>query len=282
MDKPKIKLIDKQFAHNPECSFGVGDLKIKPSYFEWYHGIEKQDNDIVVMTESCMKLVDMQIESVKILLILEPPCISPYTYQWIKQPENYQKFNYILTYNEELLSLDKRFIKYLWGGSWIMPEDRQIYPKTKNISIIASWKKDTEGHRLRHEVIERFGDKIDVYGNGYKFVESKLEALKDYRYTIVIENERMDNWMTEKLNDAIATGTVPIYWGCKSVGEYYSKNGMIICKSIEEIENAISVATEENYNKALDYVGYNFEKATELYIPEDRMYQTFFKPVLGL
>ena len=76
---PKIKILDRQFAHNPECSFGAGDLKIKPNYFEWYRGIEKQDNDIVVITESCMKLVDMQPEKIRILLILEPPCINTYT-----------------------------------------------------------------------------------------------------------------------------------------------------------------------------------------------------------
>lgn len=279
---PKIKLLDKQFFHNPECSFGVGDLKIKPTYFEWDRTSIKADNDIVVMTESCMKLVDVQTESIKILLVLEPPCVSPYTYQWIQQKENYQKFNYILTYNEELLALDKRFVKYIWGGSWIMPEDRKIYPKTKNISIIASWKKETEGHKLRHEVVERFGDRIDVYGNGYKFVENKLEALKDYRYTIVIENECRGNWFTEKLNDAIATGTIPIYWGAYNINEYYNKDGIFKVNDIKGIELAIELCNERLYNDSKAAVILNWGIAHNYFIPEDRLYQTFFKPVLGL
>lgn len=281
MNKPKIKILDRQFSHNPECSFGVGDLKIKPSFFEWYRGTEKQHNDIVVMTESCMKLVDVQTEGIRILLVLEPPSINPYTYQWIKQPENYQKFNYILTYNEELLSLDKRFVPYIFGGSWIQPEERQVYPKTKDISIIASWKKETEGHKLRHEVIEKFGDKIDVYGNGYKFVENKLEALQDYRYSIVIENEQ-SHFLTEKLIDCFAVGTIPIYWGSKIVGQHFNMDGVFNFNDINTLGTILNYVDEKIYNESIDAVKDNFERAKEFYIPEDRLYQTFFKPVLGL
>ena len=278
---PKIRLCDTQFAHNPECSFGAGDLKIKPTFFEWNRSANKAENDIVVMTESCMKLVDMQPEKIRILLILEPPCINAYTYQWIKQPDNYAKFDYILTYNSELLNLDKKFVSFVFGGCWIKPEDRKIHEKTKDISIIASWKKNTEGQRLRHEVIERFGDKIDVYGNGYKFVENKLEALQDYRYSIVIENEQTE-FLTEKLIDCFSVGTIPIYWGSQIVGKHFNMDGVFNFNDINALETILNYVDDKIYNESIDAIKSNFERAKEFCIPEDRIYQTFFKPVLGL
>ncbi len=278
----KIKLVDKSFSHNPECSFGVGDLKIKPTYFEWDRSGGNAENDIVVLTESCMQLVDMQQEKIKILLILEPYCISPYVYEKISKPENYTKFDYILTHSSDLLKIDKRFVSYIFGGCWINPEDRAVHQKTKNISIIASWKKDTEGQKLRHEIIDKFGDRIDVYGNGYKFVENKIEALKDYRYSIVVENEQSDLWMTEKLNDCFATGTIPVYWGAQSVGNYFNNDGIVRISGIDDLDYWISAANEEYYDECLSDIEDNFFRAKDFFIPEDRMYLNFFKPVFGL
>ncbi len=38
--------------------------------------------------------------------------------------------------------------------------------------------------------VDCFKDFIDVYGNEYNPIDSKLFALKDYRYQIVIENTK--------------------------------------------------------------------------------------------
>lgn len=283
----KIKLVDKSFSHNPECSFGAGDLKIKPNYFQWDRSGEKAENDIVVLTESCMQLVDMQQERIKILLILEPPCISKHVYDKISQPKWYGKFDYILTYNPKLLC-NRRFYKYTFGGCWIRPEDRAIHQKTKNISIIASWKKETEGQKLRHEIISRFGNQIDVYGNGYKFVENKIEALKDYRYSIVVENERSNYWFTEKILDCFAVGTIPIYWGCLQPHSFFNCHGMIEFDTIDQLEGVngfsgiLEKCSKEHYLTKLGAIFSNSCIANEFYIPEDRIYLNFFKPVLGL
>ena len=42
-----------------------------------------------------------------------------------------------------------------------------VHSKSKQLSIIASAKRDSAGHRLRHAVIERFGQRIDcIAGRG--------------------------------------------------------------------------------------------------------------------
>lgn len=42
---------------------------------------------------------------------------------------------------------------------------------------------------------------------------TKLEVLRDYRFTIAFENEEHPGYTTEKLVHAWAAGSVPVYWG---------------------------------------------------------------------
>ena len=62
-----------------------------------------------------------------------------------------------------------------------------------------------------HEVIQKFGNKMTVFGRGYDPIEFKIDGLKDYRFSVVIENCKRDYWFTEKLIDCFVTGTIPIY-----------------------------------------------------------------------
>ncbi len=270
--KPIIKIADTQFAHG--TSLGSGDLKIHPKYFSWYRGNEKH-NDMIVITESCFHLTDNYRETTKIAWLLEPPSISPDSYKWILQ--NHHKFSYILTHQKWLIErLGEKALWYSFGGCWLYPEQQQIYPKSKGISIIASSKKQTEGHKLRHEVIEKFRDRIDVYGNGYKFVESKLEALRDYRYSIIIENEQSDYFFTEKLIDCLRTGTIPIFWGRPN----FNTVGFCLCfDTIEELGQIISYSTgKDSYELLAEYIQLNFEQAEPYVVPENLLWKNFFAP----
>ena len=43
--------------------------------------------------------------------------------------------------------------------------------------------------------------------------EPKLEFLRRYKFNICFENRDLPGWTTEKFTDALASGTVPIFWG---------------------------------------------------------------------
>lgn len=276
--KPKIKIADTQFAHTPGGSLGTGDLCIPPSYFEWYRGNENI-NDLVVVTESCFHLVDRMKEKIKIAWLIEPPLINSKSYEWISKPQNYSKFNYVLTYNMDILNIDERFRWYVFGGCWIKPHEQKVYEKSKLISIIASGKRITAGHRLRHEVIERLEGKVDVYGNGYKYVENKLEALKDYMYSIVIENDPCSGFYSEKLIDCFRTGTIPVFWGDeKIVNQRFNPEGICFFGSADDLVDRIDGLDKEYYSKRLIQVGMNFIGAEYDTIPEDALWKSFFKP----
>lgn len=272
--KPRIKILDNQFSHSNGGSFGTGDLNILPTHFSWYTG---QDivSKVCVFTESCMHLVDNVSEQFKVAILLEPPSINSDSYQWIKI--NYDKFTHIFTHQRFLLELSDKFILYEFGGCWIKEDDWSIYEKTKEISIICSDKRQTAGHMLRHEVIKNLSKRynIDIFGRGYNYIDYKLSALKDYKYTIVIENEQSDCWFTEKLIDAFACGTMPIYWGCPLIGEHFDKVGILPVNTLNDIQSLLIHINSGfiNYENKLQAIKNNFGYAQKYAIPEDLLWQ---------
>lgn len=275
-ERRNVRLIDKQFAHGK--SFGTGDLQISPVNFEWHRG-DKID-EIVFLSEDSFADVDLYTEKNKVGFIIESPSIRPEIYEFIKTPENYNKFTTILTFDNNLIKLNPDKFKFLaFGGCWIYPEDRKIYDKSKNISIIASSKTITSGHRLRHDVVERFKDKIEgMYGGGYQFVQNKLEALKDFRYSFVIEQANHDAMFSEKLIDCLVTGTIPIYWGCEgTIKNYFNIDGILEFNNLDELPAILEKCTEEYYNEHIEAIKDNFERAKKYVIPEDYIWENYLK-----
>ncbi len=280
MQKPDIKIYDTQFAHSGQGSFGAGDLKLEPDFFNWYRGSAKR-GDIIVITESGYHLVDTFKEPIKILMIIESPLINPDLYKALTFKKNYNKFTYILTFNKDLVKVNpEKFIWYPFGGCWILEEHRKVYPKSKGVSIIASNKRITDGHILRHDAIKSFRDRIQgVYGNGYHFIQSKLEALHEFRYSIVIENDNNDAMFSEKIIDCFLTGVIPIYWGCKSIADYFNPTGVLVFNNLAELDQCLITATENYYNNNMAAVNENFIKAAQYALPENWIWENFLKPI---
>ena len=94
--------------------------------------------------------------------------------------------------------------------------------------MITSGKKNVADHHKRHEIISRYGNKIDVMGRGYKPIEPISVGLIDYMFHIAMENESRDYHFSEKLINPIMVGSIPIYYGMPSVKEYFYEGGMIV------------------------------------------------------
>jgi hypothetical protein len=219
-------------------------------------------------------VVDQVKSRLKIAWLFEPRCFSNY-YDRILEVEN--KFDHILTYDAELLKRSPKYLKYIVGQSRVEDKHAKIYPKTKGVSMIASHKTTSEGHRFRHEIIRELHPKynFDVWGSGYRPFEDKLEPLKDYQYSICVMNSSSDNFFTEVLLDCFRVGTIPIFWGCPNINEYFTSNGMIEFENIKELDNVLSKIkyVKEKYSHYdIDDIDYflkdNFEKVKQ-YIHTD-------------
>jgi len=262
----KIKICDNLFAHAKYST----DYQISEN-ITWDRSPFTNNDDLVIFTDNTLNQVNPNIKT-KIAWLLESNEITKSSYDWMKYNNN--KFDHVLTYYKEFLDRGENFLFNPIGGCWINSEDQQIYEKVKNISIISSNKKMTYGHHLRHQIINQYRNNIDVFGRGYNSIDYKLTGLKDYRFSITIENTKTDYYFTEKLIDCFMTGTVPIYWGCPSIDKFFNIKGMIIIDSIDNID--INNLNEETYNSMLPYINENFEKAKEFIMCEDYIWKKYF------
>jgi len=264
----KIKIDDNLFSH----ALYSTDIQMS-KYINWDRSIIIGNEEIAVYTDQSLSRVNGGVKN-KIAWLLESPSITSYAHEWIKN--NHHLFDIIFTNNKELLDIGNKFKFVPTCGCWIKPQDQLIYQKSKMLSMITSSKNFTKGHNLRHDVINNIKN-IDLYGRGINPIDYKLQGLKDYMFSIVIENTKKDYYFTEKLIDCFATGTIPIYWGCPSIGEYFDDRGMLIFDNFEDLNKIVCGISEELYNLKLEYVRKNFNLSKEYLIAEDYMYDTYLK-----
>ncbi len=161
------------------------------------------------------------------------------------------------------------------GGCWINPDDRRIWPKSRGTSIIVSVKRGSEAYDLRHEAIEWWPSMLTAYGWDYQRINGKIEGLASHRFHLVIENVKANGYFTEKLIDAFATGSVPIYRGGSNIGDFFNRDGMLIVDTMEDIGAALTNATPEVYESMLPAIRENFELSKEYYLAEDYLHSHY-------
>lgn len=263
-----LKIDDVLFAHAQYST----DYQIS-KHIKWDRSFIIGNEDIAVYTDNSLSRVNKNVKN-KIAWLLESPAVSSYWHEWIKN--NQYLFDIIFTNNKDLLDSGDKFKFVPTAGCWIKREDQYVYPKNKMISIIASNKNWTDGHKMRNSITNEIKN-IDIYGRGLNAIDYKLNGLKDYRYSIVVENTKKDYYFTEKLIDCFMTGTIPIYWGCPSIGNYFDDRGMLVFDNLDELKKIVNGVSIELYNLKLEYARVNFEKAKEYLIAEDYMYKNYLK-----
>jgi hypothetical protein len=69
------------------------------------------------------------------------------------------------------------------------------------------------------------------------------------------------------------TGTVPIYWGCPSIGDFFDTNGMIIFDNVGELVDIVNNLSIDDYIKRLESIKNNFNKSKKYLLPDDIIYK---------
>ena len=189
-------------------------------------------------------------------IIAEPRAIHGKFYRAIRW--SWRRYFRILTFDDHLLRKLPNALPLPVGTTWV---DTDLHPtKTKHMSLIASEKRATDGHRLRHELVEWIRSRdlhVDVLGRGYKPLDRKSEGLGPYRFSVVIENSRQVGYFTEKLLDALFCDTVPIYWGDPDIGSIFDVRGMVICTDETGLRTAIQTVTETDYRSKMKHMAAN-------------------------
>jgi hypothetical protein len=241
--------------------------------------LEINDGDVVIYTDLFLNKIDIKAKT-KIALLIESPEIHRNYYDYISN--NNDMFDLVLTFDRSLLERGENFKLNLYGTCWLHDSYINIWPKNKLCSMITSNKSLTSGHHFRHMItnyIDMHNINTDIYGGNYNKIpymtshaftpehscrhitNGKINALKEYMFSITIENHKHDYYFTEKLIDCFLTGTIPIYYGCPSIGNFFNSKGIIIIDSLEDLISILPSLTIELYNNMKPYIEDNYKRA---------------------
>lgn len=149
------------------------------------------------------------------------------------------------------------------------------FTKTKDFcSFISNRGKDDTTHPMGCLYGERVGlvnnihesvPFMDFYGWGNSgnfkpFTHKKGLTIKDYKFCLTIENSHEKYYISEKFYDCILTNTIPIYYGCSNIKDYWTENGYFLLDNITDHQYVVDKLKwihenqDELYNQMLPEV----------------------------
>jgi len=281
-EKIVVKLKDRNCSHEPHFFTDSDNIHYIRNLTPNGNGDLKVDvGDIVIYTNHFQKNIDPKAKK-NIALMMEGPEINRTYYDYISNNNN--KFDLVLTFDKTLLDRCENYKLNLYGTSWLHDSYIKIWSKSKVCSMVTSNKTATSGHKFRHVItnyITQHNVPVDIYGGNYlqlphantkayshdhtprHITNGKINALKDYMFSITIENSKEDYMFTEKLIDCFLTGTVPIYYGCPSICKFFNTYGIITIDSLDDLTNILPTLNDNLYNKIKPYIEDNYNKAQQ-------------------
>jgi hypothetical protein len=151
----------------------------------------------------------------------------------------------------------------IWWLDYTYDQLKDLEPpvKTKDFSLIDSGKVYLSGHLNRVNFIKQLRNEIsvDCYGRAHKELpgRDKSGGLLPYRYSLAIENGVTDHYFSEKITDCFLMWTIPFYYGCKKLENYFPADSFIRI-DIDKPEEAIDIIKQElssnNYKNRLSAI----------------------------
>lgn len=266
----KLHIITDAF-NNSSC------LNYLPKTFKWVFNTYPSDSGPVVYFDSSIfTKINDEYSGTRYGWLGESSEIIAPLIMGVTSNKDVLKLRYkkIFTNDRRIVSIDPTFFVYNPPASnmpWV--KEREVFTKTKLCSYITSFKQFTSGHIKRMELFEKLKDnpkfKDHIFGRDYRFIENKIDGLKDYMFSIVVENSIYPKYYTEKITDCFATGTIPIYYGDESICEDFDRSGIIFLNELESFDQL----NEQLYKQMIPAVKNNFQKIIDLQSADDIIYK---------
>lgn len=163
-------------------------------------------------------------------LCLEPP-------NEVSKYRQYANKKVSIIYNQLDIKVKNKTVLSHGALPWHIDRDYDFLSKLKvddlekenKIVWVTSNQKSSNGHKKRMDFLENIKKLpfVDLYGRGIKPIDDKWEVLKYAKYAIAYENYKNDYYWTEKIADCFLSYTMPIYYGCNSIEQFFPKNSFI-------------------------------------------------------
>jgi hypothetical protein len=228
-----------------------------------------------------------------VLILVEPRATRPELYVYAEKEGH--RFSRILTFDATLLSKYRHARLFPFGTTWV-PATRWAAAKPSEagrcaVSFLCGEKLSTLGHKLRraayagqarYTLNNTTGGHLVIFRSGQGsplppisdppnpiFKGGKEDLHLPFRFSLVIENSVEPNYFSEKLVDCLLCRTVPIYWGCSNIDEFFNPAGIIRIRATEkgeflkELEGALRQATVATYEAVAAAIEDNLERARQ-------------------
>lgn len=181
-------------------------------------------------------------KSIKILILGEnmAPDFNLYDYAIgfydISYEDRYLKYNILLEqeiYNiiKSRTRIDKindKFCAFVYGKDGFNSKRTELFNK------LNEYKKVDSGGKYLNNIDKKIGSKK----------QDKIDFQKQYKFVIACENQQFPNYNTEKLFEAFASRTIPIYWGDPKISDIYNEKAFINCNNYTNIDDVLNTIIE--------------------------------------
>lgn len=132
---------------------------------------------------------------------------------------------------------------------------RTMPEKHATLSTVCSDKQQSHTlHAKRYQFtwdLKRVLPELEIYGRGIRAVKDKAQALDGFRYHLAIENHVCEHHWTEKLSDAFLGWTLPFYFGCPNLTDYFPAESFIPI-DIRDFDSAVSTIRDAIANNEFE------------------------------
>lgn len=223
------------------------------------------------------------------ILVLQEPNEYFGIHDWAIQNKNL--FTLILTWDDKVLNNCDNAVLLPFGHTWFKPEQyEKEHTKEFKLAHLSGELLKTYGHSLRHELLGRESEvKIETkffktFGNRYDIEDARVgkeTVFSDSQYNVAIENTQHRGYFTEKLLDCFLLKSIPIYWGCSNIEDYFDANGIITFTSIDDLIYKVNNLSENYYESKREVIETNYKLALK-YVDYEQSIVDYIKKVFEL
>jgi len=228
-----------------------------------------KDLDFSLFVETVPKSQE-ELSSINIISLYEP---NEYFGKNDWAIQNKDLFSAILTWDDKVLNNCDNAIYLPFGHTWLQPDQFEKQNDKKfELSHLCGNLLKSYGHSMRHEIMARKNE-IKIPTNFYQTIGDrhniddarlgKETVLANSQYGVAIENFAHRGFFTEKILDCFLLKTIPIYWGCSNIGDFFDIDGIITFDNVDDLIYKVNNLDENFYESRKEIITKNWKSALE-------------------
>jgi len=146
--------------------------------------------------------------------------------------------------------LEMALKKHLQGKDYFLSKKKFCNMVVSNVRDASERRIDFFKRLCKYKKVDSGGKSYNNLTDG-KPVVDKLEFQEGYKFSLAFENSTHRGYTTEKIIQAWAAGTIPIYWGDPTISEQFNEKAFINCHAYKDWDEVIEKIIEIDQNNEL-------------------------------